>query len=278
MKVQKTVKLSVSSLAGLAGLRRPDSDYEIAADSFIGLVRSRNEDSFVYARESGGSGLLAVVTDGIGSTRNGDIASHYTARLLADAWQKEDFSRVRPSARPLILRDFLNRTICRINHRLYQINAVSAREGERDSLGTTLTAAVFMDNTLLAVNAGDSPLFRIHAGKIKQLTFDHTLANEMLRSGQITTGEYDSVEYGRMLTRYIGPKDEVTPEFYTSEFKSGDHFLLCSDGLTLHLNPEEILKIVTGSSTVSEALKILFNTSIHRGAMDNITAILVKVL
>lgn len=278
MKEQKTVKLSVGSFVELAGMRRSRTRYEIAADSFIGLVRSRNEDSFVYVRESGGSGLLAVVTDGIGSTRNGDIASHYTARMLADAWSKENFSRLRPSVRLGVMRDFLNRTICRINHQLYRINAVSAREGERDSLGTTLTAAVFMDNTLLAVNAGDSPLFRIHDGQIKQLTFDHNLANELLRSGQITTGEFDSVEYGRMLTRYIGPKDDVTPEFYTSEVKPGDYFLLCSDGLTLHLKPEEILRIVTGQPKVSEALKILFNTSIHRGAMDNITAILVKIL
>ncbi|MBO4647516.1 MAG: serine/threonine-protein phosphatase [Lentisphaeria bacterium] len=278
MKEQKTVKLSVGSLFELAGFRRSTSRYEIAADSFIGLVRSRNEDSFVYAREIGGNGLLAVVTDGIGSTRNGDIASHYTARLLADAWRREDFSRVRASARPGVMRDFLDRTICRINHQLYQINAISAREGERDSLGTTLTAAVFMDNTLVAVNAGDSPLFRIHDGKIKQLTFDHNLANELLRSGQITTGEFDSVEYGRMLTRYIGPKDEVTPEFYTSEVRPGDYFLLCSDGLTLHVSPEEILRTITARPVVSEALKTMFNTSINRGAMDNITAILVKIL
>ena len=279
MKDQKTEKLFVSYFAALAGFCRARCRYEIAADSFIGLVRSRNEDSFAYVRDPDGSnGLLAVVTDGIGSTRNGDIASLYTARLLADAWSEMDFSRVRKTERVGVMQDFLGRTIRRINHQLYLINAAASRDGERDSLGTTLTAAVFTEKTMLAVNAGDSPLFRIHNGRIEQLTFDHNLANELLRAGRIELDEVGCVEYGRMLTRFIGPKDQVTPEFYISEAVSGDYFLLCSDGLTLHMNPEEILRTVNSEPRVAEALKILFSKTIQRGAMDNITAILVKIL
>ena len=83
---------------------------------------------------------------------------------------------------------------------------------------------------------------------------------------------------GRMLTRFIGPKDLVEPECYTANIRTGDRFLLCSDGLTLHIPPDEICTILEQKKNISEAIKVLFRRTFLRGAMDNSTGILVQAL
>ena len=249
--------------------------YAVGADSFTGLVRFRNEDSFLYAWDSDRTHLLAAVSDGIGSTRNGDIAGNFTLQMLAAAWR--NFT-VPAFDRRAVVKNFLYSSICNINRRLYEVNAVTASDYEQDSLGATLTAAVFLDDTVIFANAGDSPLFRIRGGEIKQLTFDHNLANELVRMGQIAPEDAGMVEGARMLTRFIGPKNEVEPECYISNVRKNDVFLLCSDGVTLHVPPAEIARTVSQKEDLSELLKSLFRKIIHRGAADNATAILVKAL
>jgi len=257
--------------------RKPENGlpYAVAADSFTGLVRFRNEDSFLYAWDSDRTHLLAAVADGIGSTRNGDIAGNYTLQMLANAWRAFTFPAVEPRE---AVKQFLYSTICDINRRLYEVNAVTASDYKQDSLGTSLTVAVFLDDAVIAANAGDSPLFRIRNGEIRQLTFDHNLANELVRMGQVAPEDAASIQGGRMLTRFIGPKDEVVPECYISNVKKNDFFLLCSDGLTLHVPPAEIARTVSQKDDLSDSLKSLFRKTIHRGAADNATAILVKAL
>ena len=249
--------------------------YAVAADSFTGLVRFRNEDSFLYAWDSSRTYLLAAVADGIGCTRNGDVAGNYTLQMLANAWRNFVFPAI---GKRDAVKNFLCSSICDINRRLFEINAVTASDYEQDSLGTSLTAAVFLDDAVIAANAGDSPFFRIRGGEIKQLTFDHNLANELVRMGEIAPENAGSVEGGRRLTRFIGPRKEVEPECYVSNVKKNDFFLLCSDGLTLHVPPPEIARELSRGNDLSESLKNLFRKILHRGAADNATAILVNAL
>lgn len=249
--------------------------YAVVADSFTGLVRPRNEDSFLYAWDPGRTCLLAAVADGIGSTLNGDIAGNFTLQMLANAWR--NFVAPRSGRRDAV-KKFLCSSICDINRRLYEVNAVTASDYKQDSMGTSLTAAVFLDDTVIAANAGDSPLFRIRDGEIKQLTFDHNLANELVRMGQIAPEDAGAVEGARMLTRFIGPRKDVEPECYISNVKKNDFFLLCSDGLTLHVPPPEIARELSRGNELSESLKNLFRKILHRGAADNATAILVNAL
>ncbi len=257
---------------GQSGCRQ----YEVVADSFKGLVRKRNEDSFAFAWDASETNLLTVVADGIGSTWNGDIAGDYAVRMLVQAWREKQFPE---QMGPEAVRDFLSDCFCEINHRFFEINQLPIPEYNRDSLGTTLTAAVFMNGTAVAVNAGDSPLFRIRDAQVKKITFDHSLANELLRIGQISPDEVNSLAYGRRLTRFIGPKEVVEPECYAFDVRRGDYFLICSDGLTLHLTPDEISRmIISSESDLSQALKKLFRRTMLRGAKDNVTAILVKSL
>ena len=253
----------------------PKRRYEAAADSFTGLVRKRNEDSYAYAWDDSFKNLLAIVADGIGSTRDGDIASLYAVRMLMQAWRKQILPE---QYKEPAVRTFLRNMIREINRRLFEINEVASCTGERDSLGTTLTAAVFLKHSVIAVNTGDSPMFRIRSGQIEQLTFDHNLANELVRNGQASREEADRLKYGRMLTRFIGPKKWVEPELYRSDVCPGDCFLLCSDGLTLHVPPLEICQILDQEANIAAAVKTLLCKTMQRGAKDNATVILVKAL
>ena len=272
MKYQKTT----CRLPTRIRKRKPEGlPYAVVADSFTGLVRSRNEDSFLYAWDPDRTCLLAAVADGIGSTRNGDIAGNVTLQMLANAWR--NFAVPDIGQREAV-KKFLCSSICDINRRLYEVNTVTASDYEKDSLGTSLTAAVFLDDTVIAANAGDSPLFRIRGGEIKQLTFDHNLANELVRMGQIAPEDAGAVEGARMLTRFIGPRKDVEPECYISNVMKNDFFLLCSDGLTLHVPPPEIARELSRGNDLSESLKNLFRKILHRGAADNSTAILVNAL
>lgn len=249
-------------------------NYYVVADSFTGLVRKRNEDSYVYAWDEDHRYLLAAVADGIGSTVNGDIAGNYMLQLLVQAWRNFQFPSEDPEQ---AVGKFLYDTVRTINSRLFEINSIGVCS-DRDSLGTTISAAVFMENTMVAVNAGDSPIFRIRDGEIQKLNFDHNLANELVRLKQITESEAAALEQGRMLTRFIGPKSDVTPECYRFDVRTGDYFLLCSDGLTLHLSMEEIGQIVCEEQYLIDAMKVMFGKTIHRGAMDNATLVLLEAL
>ena len=273
MKIQKTeYLLSTSSDVRPKKKRR----YQVVADSFTGLVRHRNEDSFVYAWDADCRYLMAAVADGIGSTVNGDIASNYLLQMLVQAW-REFKAPKRDDAR--YVGDFLYKTVCDINLRLYRINAIGANGPDRDSLGTTISAAVFMKNTMVAVNAGDSPIFRIRGDQLDQLTFDHNLANEMVRMKEIKPEEAETLERGRMLTRFIGPRPDVDPECYRFDVRTGDCFILCSDGLPLHLPLDEIGRVICSSNgDLNKVMKILLGRTFQRGAMDNVTMVMVKAL
>ena len=248
---------------------------EAVADSIIGLVRHRNEDSYLYCRDVSGKYLLAAVADGIGCTRNGDAASCYALQMLAGLWQDLVIPKERQQS---FIRDFLMDSFQTINRRLFEVNQVTKDFSERDSLGTTLTAAVFLPEVMVAVNAGDSPIFRVRDGQIRQLTFDHNLSCEMERGGNLIEDEEILRDYGRLLTRFIGLNVPVEPEYYIANVRPGDRFLLCSDGLTLHVKPDEICKLLMQKENISEALKLMFSRVFHRGARDNATAILLRAV
>ena len=273
MKNQKTEYLLPTS----SGVRpKKKRRYQVLADSFTGLVRHRNEDSFVYAWDEDCRYLLAAVADGIGSTVNGDIASNYILQMMVQAWRKFK-SPKRDDAQ--YVGDFLYNTVCDINRRLYEVNSIGTNGSDRDSLGTTISAAVFMKNTMVAVNAGDSPIFRIRGERLDQLTFDHNLANELVRMKEIKPEDAETLERGRMLTRFIGPRPDVDPECYRFDVRTGDCFILCSDGLTLHLPLEEIGRVISSSNgDLNKVMKILLGRTFQRGAMDNVTMVMVKAL
>lgn len=244
---------------------------EAAADSYTGLVRRRNEDSFLYAYDRSGRCLLAAVADGIGGICNGDIAGSFSLRMLEQKWR----SFVIPeSDREEIVRHFLLDAAADLNERIHAVNTLSGGSG---CMGTTLTAAVFLEDLAVAVNAGDSRMYCIRDGRIVQLSRDHHLADDLVRRGKISPRDAARIPGGNMLTQAIGPNRTVEPYCTTAELHSGDQFLLCTDGLTTHVSDAEILECAMRESSVSAVVKSLCHLTFRRGARDNTTVIFVRI-
>ncbi len=244
---------------------------EAAADSYTGRVRRRNEDSFLYAYDRSGRRLLAAVADGIGGTCNGDVAGSFSLRMLEQKWR----SFVIPeSNREEIVRHFLLDAAADLNERIHAVNNLPGGSG---CMGTTLAAAVFLEDFAVGINAGDSRMYCIRNGRIVQLSRDHHLAGELVRRGKISPRDAARIPGSNMLTQAIGPNRTVEPYCVAADLHSGDQFLLCTDGLTAHVSDAEILETAMRESSASAVVKSLCHLTFRRGARDNTTVIFVRI-
>jgi serine/threonine protein phosphatase PrpC len=126
------------------------------------------------------------------------------------------------------------------------------------------------------VNLGDSRVYRMRDSELRQLTIDHTYPNELLRMGVITADEVASHPQHHVLTRAIGAEGENVPDIEPYELQVGDVFMLCSDGITNHVNDEQIAEILATSSPSTAAWKLV-GQALVGGGSDNATAMVVRV-
>jgi protein phosphatase len=142
-------------------------------------------------------------------------------------------------------------------------------------MGTTLTAAIVdaVGEEVAIGHVGDSRAYRLRAGKLEQLTRDHSLVEEMRRKGQITDAQAEDHPQRSIITRALGPEPEVEPDLQTVPAAAGDVFLICSDGLTTMLGEEQIAKLLAGASSMSAAVRALVDEANRAGGRDNITAL-----
>ncbi|OQA88274.1 MAG: Serine/threonine phosphatase stp [Lentisphaerae bacterium ADurb.Bin242] len=255
----------------LGALRKPSENDEmyldIAADSHKGLLRPRNEDSFLYTLDSTGQYLLAAVADGIGGNNNGDIAGNLALKMLLQGWRFFRLPRQNPSK---AMEDFLKDTILRINTEIFTIN--NLYEG-KSPMGTTIAVLIFLNDSVVTAHAGDSRIYRLRKETLARMTCDHNIVNDLVRSGETVPKYLDDTSYGRMLTQSLGPNSEVEPEISIEERMSGDRYLVCSDGLTSHVRDFEISDALENEDSAANAVKTLLRLTLHRGAKDNITMI-----
>ena len=192
---------------------------EYAAASDVGLVRNQNEDSFVA-----GDGLFAVC-DGMGGARGGEVASEAACRaLLALPAEAVDAER-------------LGDTIAEANTSIFSRSLV---EPGLHGMGTTLTTALAGDESLLIGHVGDSRAYLWRAGRLRQVTQDHSLVGEMVRSGQLTPDQAAIHPYRSVITRALGTEASVQPDIFELPVEAGDRLLLCSDGLSGMLSLDDI--------------------------------------
>ena len=239
----------------------------VAADSHRGLVRRNNEDNFFYALNQDGSRLIAVVADGIGGNENGEVASRLVCKMLLMRWrtlntEKYDFTSYDAA-------DFLASSIDGINDALFKINESYGAK----PMGTTLAALMLGENWLVSAHCGDSRLYRLRDEKLALLTTDHSLVNEMIQHGELTLEEAKTHPFAHVITRSIGPAKSADPEIHIGDRCCGDRYLLCSDGLTLHVEEETIRRILYDSFEPSQAVRKLMHLVLRSGARDNTTIV-----
>lgn len=235
----------------------------VAAVSDIGRRREENQDS--YGIIEGERFKLLLVCDGMGGVKGGAVASKLAVEVVSQAIQGK---------RTLSENDLVDA--------IGQANAAilehASTDPELQGMGTTLVAIAFCEQQLFVASVGDSRAYRIRRGRVDQLTEDHTLVMELVRSGALAAEEAGSHPVSHMLTRSLGPMPTVDIDVVQvpDEPREGDLYLLCSDGLYNLVGSEEYAEFLNGID-IEEGAKDLVALANARGGTDNITVLLIEV-
>jgi len=245
---------------------------EAAGITDIGKKRPENEDSVLVDKDLG----LYVVADGVGGHQAGKVASQIVVDTMSQGMKRHveggeteiitclDPELTQEANRLLMLIHRANKEVCR--------NANS--KAEYQGMGSTVSAVYLTNHTLVAANVGDSPIYLIRKGNTEELSVAHTVQNDdNFLKGQKEKAEIDA--YKHVLTRAIGAKEDVEADVCEIQYFSGDRIVICSDGLSDKLSPEEIRKVVTAENPEA-ACSRLIEMANNRGGDDNITVIVVS--
>jgi serine/threonine protein phosphatase PrpC len=226
-----------------------------------GLVRSVNQDLAVET-----SSLFAVA-DGMGGHAGGEVAARMAVDTLSVAFGRQ------PTGAGL------SEAVSEANTVVWQH---SLENPELRGMGTTLTAVALVNedgqDVLALVNVGDSRSYRFHDGEITQITTDHSLAEEMVRSGELTSAEAEVHPHRHILTRALGVSSDVAVDLWRIQPVRGDRYLLCSDGLTNELGADQISEVLSSIADPVKAAELLVQAARTHGGSDNITAVVVDVV
>ena len=234
------------------------------AISDLGLVRPGNEDSAIAAP------LLVAVADGMGGHAAGEIASKIAINTLLQLAPVLSDPSIDIDSREDLL---LNIT--------YEIDAAILEESKRNpefaGMGTTLTALHLEQERVELLHIGDSRCYKYSAGKLEQLSYDHTVMQELLDQGRLTPEEVSSHPQRSILTQVLMGDSGLDPALMIYPAKKGDLFLLCSDGLSSVLSDHEIANIIK-SGEPELLLHNLLAATKEKGAPDNVTIIWSEVV
>lgn len=238
----------------------------VYAESDIGNVRAENQDNFAYGNISE-SITWALVCDGMGGGKAGKVASSLLVEYIREIMKNLNRNSEELKDIPKFLYNSIN------NANLYIFN--KSRENEDyNGMGTTVVLAIVSSEKIYTLHVGDSRAYLIKNKKIDQITVDHSIVQEMVDMGEITLQEAMFHPRKNIITKAIGIKETVEPDFSEKPFENGSILLMCTDGLTNHLDNEEILNISLGSEN-EEIVKKLISGAKTLGGKDNITVLAV---
>jgi len=222
----------------------------------VGRVRSLNEDSLLVRPDIG----LWVVADGMGGHDAGDFASQTVVGEL---------NQLKPAASARALLSAMEARVIAANQVLFSTAA------ERGSvIGCTLATLMIYEDAFACVWSGDSRVYRVRHGAIEQISRDHTEAQDLIDSGTLTPEEALTWPRKNVITKAIGVFDLPQLDMVQGRIEDGDIFVVCSDGLTEHVNDLEILE-VSALHQLGTVVDRLVDTTLERGAKDNVTVIAV---
>jgi serine/threonine protein phosphatase PrpC len=228
------------------------SAYARASDT--GKRRRHNEDAYVVAPP------LFAVADGMGGAQAGEVASKLAAAALEDT----DSGSATGEERLVALIREANR---RVHER-------ASADPTTSGMGTTMTVALVEGNRVAFGHVGDSRAYLVRDGQLEQLTEDHSLVNELIKSGKLSAEEAEVHPQRSVITRAVGTDPDVDVDTFVIEAHAGDVFLLCSDGLTDMVGDDDILDLVERHlGDLDRVTKSLVSAANRGGGEDNITVV-----
>ncbi len=226
----------------------------------VGKARKHNEDAMLDRGEIG----LWVVADGMGGHAKGDVASQMIV---------ESMKKVHEGVKLESCIDDIEDRLIDVNQKLVN----KARESEKKTtIGSTVALMLAYDKYCLYAWAGDSRLYRLRNNELRQMSTDHSQVEVYVEQGLISREEAAVHPHGNMITRAVGAAEVLNLDMDIQEMKSGDRYLLCSDGLTKHTNDLEFQDMLR-TGTPEECVKEMIDLTLERGAGDNVTAIIIDV-
>jgi serine/threonine protein phosphatase PrpC len=223
-----------------------------------GKIRKINQDAFLDLPDK----QLWMVADGMGGHKAGEFASSAIANALQSITPGKS----------------IGITIKQIYRELYKVNRklldVADAGGESEVIGSTVAVLTANARLCVCIWSGDSRIYLFRRGELKQITRDHNYASD-LRANGLDTDEAESYPFSQALTHALGGEPELYLESQIQEIRSGDIFLLCSDGLNKEVSDTEINNILK-TATIEHAVTLLIQLSLSRGARDNVTIILAQ--
>lgn len=230
-----------------------------------GKRRDLNED-YMFASETAVGKLpnLFIVADGMGGHKAGEYASKMAVETIVESIQNSDSGPIAA---------IMKKAIGEANQKILKESIIDL---EKEGMGTTIVAAMMKDDKLVAANVGDSRLYIVNGSTIKQITTDHSLVEEMVRSGRIARSEARNHPDKNKITRAVGVFPRVDVDFFEVTVMPGDTILMCTDGLTNMVEDDEIRRIILSQRDMVEKAETLVEAANKNGGTDNITVLLIE--
>lgn len=240
-----------------------DTRLIVGSASEAGSVRERNED-LIYVPEQSvieqSDVVVLAVADGMGGYDRGEVASKIAIDTLLERFEG-------PDADDTVLR--LKQAYRQANKTIFDDGSA---KGEHNIMGTTLVTAVIQGDDLTIANVGDSRAYLVRAGRLNQVTTDHSLVAEQVKMGVMTQDEARGSSHKNIITRAIGHRERVDVDIFEIKLLPEDRLLLSSDGIHDYLEENDMVSVLTAMEPL-EATRELVNRALSAGSTDNVSAI-----
>jgi len=273
MAQEKTVQFSRDEInegwAELGRTPRVVATVKLGAKTDLGRIRENNEDKFDFYEPEDPAvlatkGCFYGIADGMGGHSAGQIACELALKVVIRAYYANPSPDTHAS---------LRRAVEEANALIYDTAQMMT---ERNGMGTTLTCVVVREDMLTVAQVGDSRGYLLRDGQISQITEDHSWVAEQVRIGAMSLEEAQASPFRNIITRSIGTSSTVEPDITTHELHVGDNVILCSDGLSGHLDPLEIAQVASEHSPSIAAMRLVEEAN-ERGGRDNITVLILSI-
>lgn len=248
-----------------------------AAKTDVGMKRTHNEDYFSLIEDE----QLFLVADGMGGHASGEVASKMAAETIGEFYQRtrEDEDATWPYKMDRSLSYVANRLVCGVKLANLRIYETSNRDLRYKGMGTTIVSClVYMDNIYIG-HVGDSRVYRIREGEIQLLTRDHSLLEDYKEAKpDMTEEEERNFPHKNVITRALGMRETVQVDIRSYPIKSGDVYILCSDGLSGMLEQAQICEIASKAKSLERAVAELVDAANRNGGTDNVTTLLLQCI
>lgn len=235
--------------------------------SDVGKVRTTNQDTYHISKISDNV-AWSVVCDGMGGASGGNVASLVAVGALSDNINRNfNVQMEDESIKNLIVSSIVNANVL--------VNQKAHQNSELSGMGTTVVLTFLNGKNAHIAHAGDSRAYLIKENDIFQITHDHTMVQYLVDTGEITVEEAKNHPKKHLITRALGVQENIDVEYNYLQLDRNDKIIMCSDGLTNLVEPNEILRI-TKENAIDVAIEVLVELANERGGTDNITVVMME--